>query len=192
MNQVDKMSTERNFTEVGGSNDKQDIWNPKMSKENKFHFDPEDKSNNILEGYLIDQKTITKKDKTNTTLWAVHEFTEENGFGAKLGVWGNVVIDAKLEQLKLGSFVRIEYAGRKSMLAEDQYDPKNYHIFKVMTDPNALPYQQALNVSKGQTNETADTVKNSVPQKAAMPVKNSRQATSTKPADTFSGDDLPF
>ena len=190
LTEQNKMSTTRNYTQVGVDNNP--VWNPKVDSLEAFN--PEDKANNIIEGYLIDIKHNIGKN--NATIYSVHEVNSDGSFGDIYSVWGTVVLSNSIDKLELGTFICIEYKGLKMKKGCENVKFKigtsHVHDFAVFTDDNALPYKQALNASKGQTNETAEPARQSSAPKAAAPAKSSRQAAPLKNNDSFLGDDLPF
>lgn len=169
------------------------VWNPKV--ETPQDFNPEDKANNIIEGYLIDTQHDIGQNKS--TIYKVHEVNEDGTFGEIYGIWSNVVLAGALDKLELDKFVCIEYLGLKAKKGQENAKFKSgtshFHNWQVFTDDNALPYQQALNTSKGQTNETVEkqAKPNFSPSAPKTPAKNSRQAT-PKPIDNFDSESLPF
>lgn len=183
------MSTTRNYKQVNANDGP--VWNPKA--ETLEGFNPEDKANNIIEGYLVDIKHDVGINKS--TIYKVHEVLSDGAFGEEYSIWSNAVLAGSLDNLELGTFVCIEYKGFKVKKNMENKAFKagttHYHNWAVFTDDNALPYKQALNASKGQTNETAEPTKQSSAPKAATSAKSSRQVA-PKVIDNFSEDTLPF
>lgn len=190
------MSTTRDYKKVNDNSGP--VWNPKV--ETPKDFNSEDKANNIIEGYLIDVKHDVGQNKA--TIYKVHEVNAEGNFGETYGIWSNVVLAGALDNMPLGKFVCIEYLGLKAKKGQENAKFKSgtshFHNWQVFTDDNALPYQQALNTSKGQTNETVETAhtnvfakKNAEADKNMAPTKNSRQAA-PKHVDNFDSESLLF
>lgn len=189
LTEQNNMSTTRDYKKVNDNSGP--VWNPKA--ETPTDFNPEDKANNIIEGYLIDIQHNVGQNKS--TIYRLHEVLSDGAFGEIYSVWSNVVLAGSMDSMPLGKFVCIEYLGLKAKKGQENAKFKSgtshFHNWQVFTDDSALPYKQALNISKGQTNETVEEpVKQSSTPKAVMPVKNSRQAVSKN--DTFDDSDLPF
>lgn len=139
------MSATRTFTPVGGKTDSTP-WAPMAVEKNSFHFDPKDDANNIMEGYYIERADIPGKDNKTFAVHKIHEVMPDGSLGTIWGVSGGMVLDERMENITLGSFVQIKYAGRKhkkGIPVTNAFSQTNsFHLWETAIDSNAIPYQQ--------------------------------------------------
>jgi hypothetical protein len=188
------MSTERNYKQVNDQSGP--VWNPKV--ETIAEFNPEDKANNMIEGYLIDMKHDIGQNKS--TIYKVHEVNADGTFGEIFSIWSNIVLAGALDNMQLGTFVCIEYLGLKAKKNMENTKFKlgttHFHNWAVFTDDNALPYHDAKNGNKVATQpveekQSAPVSNNSRQSSPPTAAKSSRQAAPPK-NESFDMDKLPF
>lgn len=131
------MSNERQFEQVnGGSNNER--WQPQ--KEQGVLYS--DKNPAVLEGYFILRNPVSHQGKN----WYVHEIHTLNDDGS-LGKVKDVVLGIglqnTLEKIDLGTYIRLEYKGKKPAKTPGQI----FNDVSVAKDPNAIPYAQLSGVS---------------------------------------------
>ncbi len=139
------MSATRNFEKVGGKIDSTP-WKPMAVETNNFHYNPNDDANNIMEGYYIERADIPGKDNKTFAVHKVHEVMPDGSMGTVWGVSGGMVLDERMENIPLGSFVQIKYAGRKhkkGIPVTNAFSQTNsFHMWETAIDKNAIPYSQ--------------------------------------------------
>lgn len=173
------MNATRNFEKVGGKTDSTP-WKPMAVETNGFHFDPKDDENNIMEGYYIERADIPGKDNKTFTVHKVHEVLKDGSLGTVWGVSGGMVLDERMENIEIGSFVQIKYAGRKhkkGIPVTNAFSQTNsFHMWETAIDRNAIPYKQLT----GKT--LAQPVNNAAPQNNTSGANTASAGTSTAQA----------
>lgn len=139
------MSQERSFRKTSSSVG--EIWAPQANETNGFRYVESDDANNVIEGYLTE--VLHDVGMHNSTVWKVHEVMPDGKLGDVWSIWGDKVLTGELEKEKLGSYIRIVYKGKKApkgkpALTQPQWTKGNsYHMWDVMVDDGAIPYNQA-------------------------------------------------
>ena len=160
------MSATRNFEKVGGKTDSTP-WKPMAVETNGFHYDPKDDANNIMEGYYIERADIPGKDNKTFAVHKIHEVLPDGSMGQVWGVSGGMVLDERMENIPLGSFVQVKYAGRKhkkGIPVTNAFSQTNsFHMWETAIDKNAIPYSQLTGktVTAGAPAATGAAPKNS-------------------------------
>jgi hypothetical protein len=138
------MNQQRQYTEVtGGSNNER--WEPQKSN---MPIDPNNPP--MLEGYYKRQR---EQNGANGP-FLVHEIATVNpdgSLGEDLDLSGGMALDSTMEQISIGSFVCIQYLGKKP----SKTPGRSYHNWKVFKDDNAIPYQKLAGMGQSQASTQA-------------------------------------
>jgi len=125
-------NSQRNFSEIGGGSTNP-RWEPQKSP-----FD----SNNppYMDGYFVRSKELKgKKGPFN-----VYEFHPVDANGnltdTKVDVAGGFVFEDKMNQVRVGSFVRVQYEGK----GKSKSTGNDVNYWKILVDQNALPYEKVV------------------------------------------------
>jgi len=125
-------NNQRNFSEIGGGSTNP-RWEPQKSQ-----FD----SNNppYMDGYFVRSKELKgKKGPFN-----VYEFHPVDAHGnltdTKVDVAGGFVFEDKMNQVRVGSFVRVQYEGK----GKSKSTGNDVNYWKILVDQNALPYEKVV------------------------------------------------
>ena len=106
------------WKEVGREGDAS-VWKPEVG--------------NVLEGVLTEKRANVGAN--NSGMYVVT--TADNNMVA---IWETSVLKSKLDQLEIGSEVRLEYLGKR----KSKNGPGTYHDFKVQTRPHERTEEEKL------------------------------------------------
>jgi hypothetical protein len=202
--------SERKFEKVGNGL-ASEKWDPRATESNGFHFKAGDDANNVLEGYYVEAAELEGKanadgKKSSFTVHKIHEVLKDGSMGKVWGTSGGKVLDESMEKITIGSYVRVEYTGKRRKKdvppANHISQTNSYHTWNVGVDKNAIPYNQ-LPGSKGIDASVAKNASASTPASAPDNTVASTQSFSSRGAGAqsavdsngsvdFKGDDLPW
>ena len=170
------MSNPRQYEKVtGGSDNKR--WEPNKST---AAIDP--KNPPMIEGYY----TAVNEIPGPNGIFKVHSvktLQPDGSLGEEFDVSLGAVIDDVLGKIKIGSWICIQYKGKKP----SKIPGRSYNDIDVFVDNNAIPYTEMLGSKSGATT----TGSNSAPVKNETAQNN---APAAQNANAFPEDDdmLPF
>ena len=127
----------RQYTKVSGGSDNK-RWEPNKST---VAIDP--KNPPMIEGYYTGINEIPGPNG----IFKVHSIKTlepDGSLGEELDVSLGAVIDDVLGKIKIGSFVCIQYLGKKP----SKTPGRTYNHIEVFMDSNAIPYTEMLGVKK--------------------------------------------
>lgn len=128
------------FRKVGGTSDNA-TWSPQATSKNGFQYDP----NNYLEGYYTDMREGVGQNKQS--VHTIQTINQDGSLGDTYDIWGDSVLNDRLGQVNLGSYIFVKYCGRqlKKGLPQQAWTQNNsYHIWDVGVDDNAVPYSNIV------------------------------------------------
>lgn len=135
----------RNYETVGGST-QSTPWDPRATEKNGFHFKAGDDKNNVMEGYYVEKADIMGKENKTFAVHKIHEVLSDGTMGTIWGTSGGMVLDERMDNVPIGSFIRLEYTGRKHKKGipptNAMSQTNSFHTWDVKIDRNAVPYNQ--------------------------------------------------
>ncbi len=180
------MSQQRNYEEVNAQSTNK-RWEPQK---------PENAANQkyptTLEGYF---KKVTEM-KGQNGMFNVYEIAmvdANNKPTVCIDVSGGKVMDDKLSEVLIGSFIQIKFDGKK----QPAKGGNAYNDWKVFQDKNAIPYQQVFGEAVAQPAQNAAPATNDFPNAAAntnapAATQNGNNNSNAGSAVSFEESDLPF
>jgi len=125
-----------------------ELFDPKSTEKNSFHFNPADKKSNVLEGYLLEIKEGVGQN--NSDVIEIHEALPDGTLVRKRSLWSDKVLEDQFNSILtnpaygLGCFVVVEYQGRKLKKGVPVGTPWNkgnsFHMWEVLVDVDAPKY----------------------------------------------------
>ena len=135
------------FQEVGSNGSNNQRWEP-----NKLQL-IQGQPLPWMEGYFKDVREISGQ-KGPFTVTVISTVNPDGSLGQDIDVSGGKALDDKLNEIPLGTYVRIEYQGKvKSRIGGNEY--KNWKVWK---DVNAVPYGNLGGHVKQQTSQQTNPV----------------------------------
>lgn len=133
------MSNDRNFTEVGQGGSNNPRWEPQ-----KMQFNPQ--APPYIDGYL---KSMREQTGPNGVFMVATIVTvDQNGqLSQEYDVSGGAVLDQKLDEIQLGSFVRVVFGGKQA----SKTGGRSYNVWNTYVDGNAIPFQNLGGVVRAST-----------------------------------------
>lgn len=168
--------SQRQYEKVsGGNNNKR--WEPHKSTNPVY----DEKNPAIIEGYYTKISELSGPNGA-FNVHEIHTVTDNGMLSETFDVGLGVGLDNTLRNIPLGTFICIEYKGKK----QSKTPGRSFNDTSVGKDPNAIPYQELA--GKGIVG-----IKEAAPENAASAVaagnKNPLNTTNPFPEDN---DDLPF
>lgn len=179
----------RQFDSVGSSGESTK-WNPQLTEKNNFVMSAE----NVREGYYAECKEMpgeAKYENKPYKIHVIHEVKEDGTFGEKWGVIGDKILNDRMDQIKVGNFIRLEYNGKTRLKAtpasQNISKTNSFHNWTLGVDHSAIPYNQALNaaVVEGGGEEIKNGATGTSIKNTNVPAQNSTPAFDES-------DELPF
>lgn len=132
------------FTEVGGIS-RGLPFDPRATDKNQMYYQ-EGNPANMLDGYLILMKQVPKKNEPGrfTTIWKIQKVNPDSSLGDIYDVIGDQVLNDRLGQMPLGTYIRLLYQGRKhKQNCSGPFTQSNsYHAWFTGRNDNVIPHAQ--------------------------------------------------
>lgn len=127
------MSNQQNdrFQEVGSSSSNNPRWEPQKTDLIQGAPLP------VLDGYFKDLRELVGQ-KGAFTVAVVTTMNPDGTLGPDVDISGGKTLEDKLNDVPLGTFIRIQYEGKVKSKSSGNF----YNNFKVFKDEGAIPFQQ--------------------------------------------------
>ncbi len=175
MNQ--NQNTERKFTEVNAqSNNRR--WEPHKNEADAKY--PKE-----VGGYFKDMRQMPGSNG-EFAVAVIVSVKPDGTLGEEFDVAGGSVLEDKLNQVAMGSYVHMKYEGKKP----SKTPGRNYNDWKVFVDENAVKFAELGGVAKVAVAKTAAPAQNTQQNNTQQNGNNVVGNNSNNPA--FKEGDLPF
>lgn len=166
-------------------------WEITANEKNGMQF-TKDSPDNYKEGYYVAVNEMTGKDGP-FKIHSIQTVNPDKTLGEVFSITAGKVLDDKMAEIKLNSFIGIEYLGRhykKGYEAAKNWSQNNsYHIWFVGQQASAPDYNKACEISAAAGGSPSAPVQ-------STPVASTGSSVGTKSAqvdkDHVSDEDLPF
>lgn len=119
------------FQEVGSSSSNNPRWEPQKTDLIPGAPFP------VLDGYFKDLRELNGQ-KGAFTVAVITTVNPDGSLGQDVDISGGKALEDKLNEVSLGTFIRIQYEGK----VKSKSTGNNYNNFKVFKDANAIPFNQ--------------------------------------------------
>jgi len=162
------------FQEVGSSSSNNPRWEPQKTDLIPGAPFP------VLDGYFKDLRELNGQ-KGAFTVAVITTVNPDGSLGQDVDISGGKALEDKLNEVPLGTFIRIQYEGK----VKSKSTGNNYNNFKVFKDTNAIPFNQlgghVKPQSQQQSNNSAQVFNPSQNQQQAAPTFNPQQSFQQQP-----------
>jgi len=139
------MSNQQNdrFQEVGSSSSNNPRWEPQKTELIQGAPLP------FLDGYFKDLRELVGQ-KGAFTVAVITTMNPDGSLGQDVDISGGKTLEDKLNEVPLGTFIRIQYEGKVKSKSSGNF----YNNFKVFKDDNAIPFSQLGGNVKQQSHQS--------------------------------------
>lgn len=139
------MSNQQNdrFQEVGSSSSNNPRWEPQKTELIQGAPFP------VLDGYFKDLRELMGQ-KGPFSVAVVTTVNPDGSLGQDVDISGGKTLEDKLNDVPLGTFIRIQYEGK----VRSKSSGNHYNNFKVFKDENAIPFSQLGGHTKPQAQQS--------------------------------------
>lgn len=167
------MSNTRNYEKVGGGSNN-NAWAPHKDTTKVYS----DSNPAVLEGYYLRSNVVTQTPpKKDFKVHEIHEVNEDGSLGDILNVSLGIGLSNTLEKILTGTFVRLEYKGKKPAKNAGQ----SFNDVDVFQAKNAIPYM-----------ELSDTASGDLPATNSCKAQGGKDVPAKNNPFPDDSDDLPF
>lgn len=114
------------------------VWNPTKDSEGDARTEADD--DDFITGYYVDKKENVGQN--NATMYTI-----QKDDGEKVDVWGTTALNGEMDKIRMGSYVKIQWLGKKLTKAGEALPEKkrtslhSFHAWEVFTNKNKKPLE---------------------------------------------------